>query len=1075
MINSFGQYIGAAGSVRSSPSITSVGDGLNLSGKTLSLTFDPDKINNSFSFTRSPLTTDINDADGIQYKLGTLWIDTGDHKVFVLTSNDGINALWTELDDAQSELPTLGTGILTSNNNVWSATGDINSLITNGTITNSKLANVSTNNAGNSLVIRDSTGSTSVTNLKVTKIEPNSGTSVNINGWNFSNGESDENMTILDANNNMWLNTSGTMFLKADSDMSNASNPSHVFKSSGVDSLYIGSTLNRSLVDLTVNTKLITNEIKERTDNAGVSFTSKIKLQTIDPVDALQPITINGNVAFSGTKEIVMGSSTDNSRIVIWDGRSTSGESSTNYYGLGHGSITTSNSDEIASTAGFNDGRTSFLLHSLSSANGFLFTQGSSAVHTANKYQIQAGLRNKTFYVRTLNELFTDTGITCNSKFKIDELAERTASNGIVFNHTSKFDNGIFTNGISERTLDSGVSINHPLKCNLINERTLNNGIVFNHTSKFDNGIFTNGISERTLDSGVSINHPLKCDLINERTLNNGIVFNHAIKCDEIKEKTASNGVIINSALKLPNISNGYLSINDGVVTSSSGPSLNNDVIQSSTTVAPTLYTSNDKLAFYYDSDKSNLSVANRQTLPYQNTLTGTNNIGFGYSSLYKLTTGSNNICVGESTGSQYSTSYQNVIIGHNSNSSANGSSNSVVIGSSSAPYMTGQSNTIVGDTSATGLTSGYSNCIIGASTAGNLTTSYNNVIMGQSALSDGDGTNNSVVIGAYSAPNMTGIKNCTVGASSAESITSGASNSCFGYQSARALTTGNSNTCVGMQAGYSLTSGNSNTMLGTASGTLNNGANNICIGASAGNGASSWSGGSNILIGNNSGSGYTGSTNNNNIIIGHNVSGAITDTGIIRIGNVNNTTNTYIHGIVNSVVPGNPVYVSASGQLALMQSSIRYKQNVVDMEDTSFIYNLRPVNFEYKTIPGVKQFGLIAEETKDICNDLVRYNKDGDVDGLHEHKLQFMMLNEMKKLKQENDVLKQSVDDLKNLVMQLRTEMNELKTKNNVHFERMTPNTINDGEMKFYEITNGHLICKWKNGNIIKELDLIS
>jgi len=56
--------------------------------------------------------------------------------------------------------------------------------------------------------------------------------------------------------------------------------------------------------------------------------------------------------------------------------------------------------------------------------------------------------------------------------------------------------------------------------------------------------------------------------------------------------------------------------------------------------------------------------------------------------------------------------------------------------------------------------------------------------------------------------------------------------------------------------------------------------------------------------------------------------------------------------------------------------SSIRItKQNIVDMEDTSWLYTVRPVNFEYKDSPiKKKSWGIIAEELFPIRPEFIAY-----------------------------------------------------------------------------------------------------
>jgi len=94
-----------------------------------------------------------------------------------------------------------------------------------------------------------------------------------------------------------------------------------------------------------------------------------------------------------------------------------------------------------------------------------------------------------------------------------------------------------------------------------------------------------------------------------------------------------------------------------------------------------------------------------------------------------------------------------------------------------------------------------------------------------------------------------------------------------------------------------------------------------------------------------------------------------------------------YIPGATNAgTSTTSDLYINTSdGQLGLNSSSITVKQNVTNMEDTSWLYDLRPVNFEYIDNPGAKWYGLIAEEIESIIPEFVHYDVYRDqVDAYH-------------------------------------------------------------------------------------------
>ena len=66
----------------------------------------------------------------------------------------------------------------------------------------------------------------------------------------------------------------------------------------------------------------------------------------------------------------------------------------------------------------------------------------------------------------------------------------------------------------------------------------------------------------------------------------------------------------------------------------------------------------------------------------------------------------------------------------------------------------------------------------------------------------------------------------------------------------------------------------------------------------------------------------------------------------------------------------------SNEGLLGVDTSSERYKKKITDMSDTSWIYDLRPVDFEWKKTDK-KDWGLIAEEVIKVKSELVGVEND--------------------------------------------------------------------------------------------------
>ena len=90
---------------------------------------------------------------------------------------------------------------------------------------------------------------------------------------------------------------------------------------------------------------------------------------------------------------------------------------------------------------------------------------------------------------------------------------------------------------------------------------------------------------------------------------------------------------------------------------------------------------------------------------------------------------------------------------------------------------------------------------------------------------------------------------------------------------------------------------------------------------------------------------------------------------------------------------------IQSDGQIGYDSSARRFKTRIKNMEDTSWLYDIRPVNFEFKKKPGEKCYGAIAEEVAKVCPELVFYGTDGKADGIYKKNLIFPLINELQKL----------------------------------------------------------------------------
>ena len=96
-------------------------------------------------------------------------------------------------------------------------------------------------------------------------------------------------------------------------------------------------------------------------------------------------------------------------------------------------------------------------------------------------------------------------------------------------------------------------------------------------------------------------------------------------------------------------------------------------------------------------------------------------------------------------------------------------------------------------------------------------------------------------------------------------------------------------------------------------------------------------------------------------------------------------------------------MYVNSNGQLGTSPSSLRFKEQVRDMGDsTNALMRLRPVTFlykpEYDKGERTLQYGLIAEEVAKVYPELVAYDNDGQPYTVRYQYLATMLLNEVQK-----------------------------------------------------------------------------
>jgi hypothetical protein len=110
------------------------------------------------------------------------------------------------------------------------------------------------------------------------------------------------------------------------------------------------------------------------------------------------------------------------------------------------------------------------------------------------------------------------------------------------------------------------------------------------------------------------------------------------------------------------------------------------------------------------------------------------------------------------------------------------------------------------------------------------------------------------------------------------------------------------------------------------------------------------------------------------------------------------------------------PLFLTSDGRVGFNPSSARYKENIEDLSDCSWLYDLRPVTFDLKEKEQLKQsegrqIGLIAEEVHELCPQLTWLDKEGKPEGVHYSWLGIPLLVEFKKLRSRVEALENKLE----------------------------------------------------------------
>ena len=103
----------------------------------------------------------------------------------------------------------------------------------------------------------------------------------------------------------------------------------------------------------------------------------------------------------------------------------------------------------------------------------------------------------------------------------------------------------------------------------------------------------------------------------------------------------------------------------------------------------------------------------------------------------------------------------------------------------------------------------------------------------------------------------------------------------------------------------------------------------------------------------------------------------------------------------------GTTAIIDSNGDLLKLTSSKRFKKNITPSTiDSSFIYKLEPVEYDYKS-SDQHDFGLIAEDVEKLCPLLINYDNDNRPESIKYDRISVLLVAEISKLKAELEILK--------------------------------------------------------------------
>jgi hypothetical protein len=114
---------------------------------------------------------------------------------------------------------------------------------------------------------------------------------------------------------------------------------------------------------------------------------------------------------------------------------------------------------------------------------------------------------------------------------------------------------------------------------------------------------------------------------------------------------------------------------------------------------------------------------------------------------------------------------------------------------------------------------------------------------------------------------------------------------------------------------------------------------------------------------------------------------------------------------VYSTIAAGRTMTMTSAGLFGYTSSSARYKTNIKNMKDSSWLYKLRPVEFDRKDGSSYNEMGLIAEEVAKVEPRVITLNEKGQPESVEYIRLIPALIAESQKHQEQLDLQQDNLD----------------------------------------------------------------